>query len=365
MDTFDLSILYCEQCISNSGCSCLSSNACTAEQVARFRTSLQRNGFVQIVAHGIDNCVISDSILQAERFFSQSLEYKDSTCSKDKARRGYSQALTENFASLIGQAGKPNDFVEKYRIGPIISEHDKEQNVSYYHSKEGRIHFFPNSSEDLERNFSVASTQYYPAAVQLCKKLMRLICYCEGFAFDYFENITDKHTSILSLNFYGPDAESERVASRGESPGLPRIRVAEHTDVSMLTIVAQSAELGEQYGGLEVLIRDESGVESYQRVPYVPGALVVNVGDCLHDWSEGRYKSAMHRVVSYPQSSAEEASTAQHCRYSMAYFFAPNYDAEMLWPTTPETTNFEIRALTYSTWRKNHIKKSMQQLKKQ
>lgn len=375
MDLFNLSVLYCERCINQSGCLCLLNNPSFIAQITAFHTSLQRNGFVQIYDHGIEQAVLFEAANESKLFFDKSYNDKKLTITKDKARRGYSPSSSENFASLIGQANIPNDQVEKYRIGPMVSEHEKDENQGYYNSKEGRIHFFPNNEEELEVNFCVVTSEYYPAMERLCKKIMKIICYCEGLPVDYFEPITDKHTSILSLNYFGPNVCGVSTESCEEDQ--PFIRIAEHTDVSLLTVVAQTADLGEQYGGLEVLIRDDDGNESYKRVPYIHGAVVVNVGDCLHDWSEGRYKSAMHRVVSYPQKFAilekkagakdNEALRAAHSRYSMAFFFAPNYDAEMHWPVDCAEAGDIITKrskLTYSSWRKNHIKKSMQQLKK-
>jgi isopenicillin N synthase-like dioxygenase len=51
--------------------------------------------------------------------------------------------------------------------------------------------------------------------------------------------------------------------------------------------------------------------------PVVPGAFVVNIGDCLMRWTNDVYVSTPHRVVN---RSVRE-------RYSIAFFFDPNPDA--------------------------------------
>jgi isopenicillin N synthase-like dioxygenase len=51
--------------------------------------------------------------------------------------------------------------------------------------------------------------------------------------------------------------------------------------------------------------------------PVVPGAFIVNIGDCLMRWTNDVYVSTPHRVVN---RSARE-------RYSIAFFFDPNPDA--------------------------------------
>jgi isopenicillin N synthase-like dioxygenase len=51
--------------------------------------------------------------------------------------------------------------------------------------------------------------------------------------------------------------------------------------------------------------------------PVVPGAFIVNIGDCLMRWTNDVYVSTPHRVVN---RSARE-------RYSIAFFYDPNPDA--------------------------------------
>eukprot|EP01034_Spumella_vulgaris_P036220 gene36220-44681_t len=211
--------------------------------------------------------------------------------------------------------------------------------------------------------------------------------------------LTDKHTSILSLNYYPP---SESADSSTTCINDTIIRVAEHTDVSMLTIVAQSisrpgditspttaTDTTSTYpgGGLEIL---DPSTAQWLSVPYLPGGLVVNVGDCLSDWSGGRLRSARHRVVTTHSGSSSMVNSvseyrdnvcASDERYSLAYFLAPNYDALMQWPvdhgcttdgespssvadSTARETTVQTPAVNYTTWRKARIKRALEQLHK-
>lgn len=48
----------------------------------------------------------------------------------------------------------------------------------------------------------------------------------------------------------------------------------------------------------------------------VAEASVVNIGDRMSRWTNNRYPSTIHRVL----------NPVAHARYSMGYFFGPNYN---------------------------------------
>lgn len=59
-------------------------------------------------------------------------------------------------------------------------------------------------------------------------------------------------------------------------------------------------------GGLEILVNNE-----FKAVKVPENAIIVNVGDLIEFWSQGLFKSAIHRVVHVSDPSA---------RYSIVYF---------------------------------------------
>ena len=88
----------------------------------------------------------------------------------------------------------------------------------------------------------------------------------------------------------------------------PQTGAGAHTDYGNLTLLAT-----DDVGGLEVRTRAGQWIEA----PVVPGAFIVNIGDCLMRWTNNVYVSTPHRVVN---RSARE-------RYSIAFFYDPNPDA--------------------------------------
>ena len=56
--------------------------------------------------------------------------------------------------------------------------------------------------------------------------------------------------------------------------------------------------------------------------PFIPNTILVNSGDILDMWTDGRYKSTRHRVVLTSQNAANS-------RYSLVYFCIPNWETPL------------------------------------
>ena len=107
--------------------------------------------------------------------------------------------------------------------------------------------------------------------------------------------------STLRLLHYPPPPQESAEAMKQELSCTP------HTDSGLLTLLHQDAT-----GGLEVL--NASG--EWIPAPYVPGSLVVNVGDLMAQMSGGKFVATQHRV----RSSGTE-------RFSMPFFCEPGVNA--------------------------------------
>jgi isopenicillin N synthase-like dioxygenase len=89
-----------------------------------------------------------------------------------------------------------------------------------------------------------------------------------------------------------------------------QIGAGAHTDYGNLTLLAT-----DNVGGLEVRTRARDWIDA----PAMANAFVVNIGDCLMRWTNDVYVSTPHRVV----------NRSRRERYSIAFFFDPNPDAEV------------------------------------
>ena len=84
-------------------------------------------------------------------------------------------------------------------------------------------------------------------------------------------------------------------------------------------------------GGLQLLSRE--GV--WQEVDAPQGTLLVNLGSLLTHWTNGRWKSTLHRVTNPSQAkfdrprSTSPVTSSNTRRFSLAYLHKVNIDAEV------------------------------------
>ncbi|RDX96270.1 Gibberellin 3-beta-dioxygenase 1, partial [Mucuna pruriens] len=128
----------------------------------------------------------------------------------------------------------------------------------------------------------------------------------------------NKTEAIYSLNSYPICPEPDR--AMGLCP---------HTDTSLVTVVYQSNCTGLQF------LRDGIG---WIPVQPIPGALVVNLGDLMHIFSNGLFKNVVHRAV---------VNNTQH-RISFAYVYGPPSDVKI---SSPLSDNDHPPLYSPITWK--------------
>ena len=97
--------------------------------------------------------------------------------------------------------------------------------------------------------------------------------------------------------------------SRSTEPTPQTTRMSSHSDSDSVTLLFQTC------AGLEV----ESPTREWTPAPYLPGHILVNLGDALAFWSGGRLKATKHRVTFQGVPHDVE-------RITMAYFGAASPD---------------------------------------
>lgn len=143
--------------------------------------------------------------------------------------------------------------------------------------------------------FGELMTAFYRDCLAAAYRLLRLLATVLDVPEDFFVRCHLGENVTLRLLHYPPlPAEAGQLGA------------AAHTDYGMLTLLFQ-----DDVGGLEV--RDASG--GWQPVTPVPDTVVINAGDLLERWTNGRYRSTWHRVQ--PRTDGRE-------RFSIAFFVDPD-----------------------------------------
>ncbi|XP_055835226.1 scopoletin 8-hydroxylase-like [Solanum dulcamara] len=139
--------------------------------------------------------------------------------------------------------------------------------------------------------------EYLKSSTKMVRVLLEILFDNIGVTLDEakFESLT--RLKMVNMNFYPSFL----------LPGLT-VGVGCHSKMGTLTVLLQDG-----IGGLYVKL--EKGVEDdWIEIPPIPGALVINIADTMQILSNGRYKSAEHRV----------RTTSSESRVSVPLFATPN-----------------------------------------
>jgi isopenicillin N synthase-like dioxygenase len=257
-------------------------------------------GFFQITGHRLSDDLISGVYDSAKAFFALPLEAKRKVAQPNpKTVRGYT-AVGEQAFAYNEDTSAPGDLHEKFDVGPFVESDDP-----YFSVEVAGPHFIPNQWPDEPPHMQLAWEDYFGAADELCGVLMRGFALGLDLPEDYFDDKIDKDISMLRAIHY---------PHREEAPQPGQMRAGAHTDYGSLTIVRPE----EAPGGLQVFTQDGDWVD----VPVIPGALVVNIGDLMAQWTNDQWISTRHRVANPPRDVVADTE-----RMSIVFFHQPNYDA--------------------------------------
>ncbi|SHG97939.1 Isopenicillin N synthase [Jatrophihabitans endophyticus] len=272
----------------------------TATAVAQIDHACREIGFFQITGHGVDPELVETMYTTSRRFFDLPLPAKRGVAQPNpETIRGYCAVGEQSFAYSDG-IETPRDLHEKFDVGPV----DVPADDPYYAPEHAGAHFLPNQWPAEPSGMEQVWTDYFHAMNDLCRLLMSAFARALDLPADFFADKIDKDISMLRAINY----------PHSDQPPLPgQLRAGAHTDYGSLTIVRQE----EAPGGLQVFTQDGD----WLRVPVVPGAFVVNIGDLMAQWTNDLWISTRHRVANPP------AGTGDTRRMSLVFFHQPNYDA--------------------------------------
>lgn len=257
------------------------------KQIADIKKACLESGFFYVTSHGVSQDVVEGAFAAQREFFSLSLAEKN-TIASDINNRGYTAMAEETLDPLTQKSG---DTKEGIYYGREVAA-DSEEARKPLHG--------PNQwvSEDLVPGYRQRTEAYFLAVKALSKRLVHLVARSLGLPEDFFDASFVPPVTVLRPLHY---------SATKSVPGEGLLGCGAHSDYGMITVLATDS-----VPGLQAHL-DEEWVD----VDPVPGAFIINVGDMLHMWTNGRYKSSVHRVVN--KLGVE--------RYSIAFFYEPAFDA--------------------------------------
>jgi isopenicillin N synthase-like dioxygenase len=183
------------------------------------------------------------------------------------------------------------------------------------------------SEQDLPR-FYATVRQYYGEVLSLARHLFRLFALSLDLEEGHFDSMVTHPSAIARLLYY-PGQENPQPLDHSRED--KDVGLGAHTDYECFTILLCSSA-----SGLEILSPENVWIPA--RGPTAPeNGLIINVADFLMRWTNGFYRSTIHRVV----------NRTQHERYSVPFFFGVNND-----------TVIEVRYIC-NVWRPSLTNKSI------
>jgi isopenicillin N synthase-like dioxygenase len=155
-------------------------------------------------------------------------------------------------------------------------------------------HFRPNLWPDAAPRFVAATKACFAATRALGDRVMGMFAVALGLDEEFFAPAVHNDSSYFAVNNYPGVSTLD--------PG--EVALFEHTDSGTLTLLHQRGT----YEGLQVKFR--SGAR--YRLPIIPVALVVNIGDFIARWTNDRWVATPHRVVMGQPGDSRTSITTFH-----------------------------------------------------
>ncbi|KAJ3335426.1 hypothetical protein HDU93_005521 [Gonapodya sp. JEL0774] len=256
-----------------------------AALAAQIRAACVTSGFFQIINHTMDPELVSKTFSYSQKFFALPLESKLAAAGQ---MSGY-----EPMGSNAAAKGTLPDMKESYFVGEegaTIADMGIGGNV------------WP-TDPSLPQDFKSTILSYRSQVQALSFKLYSLIALSLDLPADFFDDFLKGDKSAARFLHYPPTPQDVGGRQKG---------IGAHTDYGGLTLLIQDG-----VGGLQ--IHPTGNLEDdnlWQDVPPIttspgrPPAIVCNIGDFLQLWTNGLYRSTVHRVINL---SGQD-------RYSIAYF---------------------------------------------
>jgi isopenicillin N synthase-like dioxygenase len=239
-------------------------------------------GFYVVINHGIPRTVISEAYTALQKFFALSTDEK-MKLKFDNTSVGYIAPK-----STVYVTSKINENTKQDLNETLVLALERPDNHPYI--EQGVRFTGPNKWPIQISGFREPLVKYQTACANLGRKMVPLYALALGKPIDYFDAYF-KEPIMWTRNAHYPPAEPEE----------NQFGISPHSDHSFITILPFS-----EVPGLQVLTPQGNWLPADP----VADGVIINTGEFLNLWSNGRFIASPHRVV-----------PPEHDRISMATFF--------------------------------------------
>ncbi|CAE7037072.1 hxnY [Symbiodinium natans] len=303
-------------------------------QVSALRRAFAHHGMVALVETEVPEEVVARATAKSREFFALPQETK----ARFAKPAGYPP---RSYGVVTTPRGKCYEVQQDDGRGNLLNEWLYVRNTTvamdvkdaYYSSDEGREFYNPEAKHPEQQlwpeevpGLQEATAAFYHEVEELSKTMYELFARALGLAPDFFLQRARRAPIWPVTIAHYPPQEKE--------PEGNRSRIQPHWDRTLFSLITTSDSGDEESeGGLQILVDSETGegvdgraqVEGrdveWQQVVRPKNGFVVNVGEMMSRWSNGRMKHVVHRVPN-PVPGREP-----HGRISLMAFVLPDYDA--------------------------------------
>lgn len=254
---------------------------CTASVL---RSACLEYGFFALTNHGVDPELIARQLEMQKRFFDLPLEDK-LKISVDAKNRGYTP-------------------MGSYTLDKENSNYPDDHEGLYFGAEASGGQVFPLCgrnqwpSEELLPGYRELAEEYISEMTKLGMRVLKLLAKSLFIKEDYFIKFFQVPTVAW---------RPIRYSATLSDPDAGRFGAGAHTDFGMITFLVSDQQ------GLQNCV---NGIWEPVVPPEIPGVIVCNFGDLVERWTNGLYKSTLHRVIN---CTGKE-------RVSVPVFFQPGFD---------------------------------------
>jgi isopenicillin N synthase-like dioxygenase len=248
-----------------------------AQALAALDASMRTAGFAVLVGHGIAPEAAAALRASALEFFRLDEDLKQRYAAPALGTRGWLPYGAEANAYASGESSPP-DMKESYvcTTSDLPGHHDA----------------LPALWPDEVPALRSTANAFLTAIDALHLELLEMAATALGVADPTWFATRAGHGSAMNINWYPP------MATVGP-PEPGQWRIGPHCDFGTITLLDRQPGLG----GLQVQLEDGTWLDA----PWIPGSLVVNCGDLFTAWSNGRWRSAPHRVLPPHEDAPDES----------------------------------------------------------